>query len=117
MNTKLLIFGLILMLSCKKAEVKPLEQPITQNEPTPVVKTPKLFNLQGNYSEMYCLLNSKGIKPPFNVYTSDTVKVFAKVPSTYPYQATNLEVYVYIDSKLFDSKTNVHTFEKTYIIE
>jgi hypothetical protein len=109
-------------LSCKK------QQPTIQPEPTPQVitstptptvevKTPKLFNLQGTYTEMYCLLNSKGIKPPFNVYKSDTVYIFAKVQSTYPQVNNSLEIRVYLDSKLIDEKQGIHQYEKTLIIE
>lgn len=117
MNTKLLIFGLAIMLSCKKAETK--VEPIVQtqvNDTTPVVKTPKLFNMKGNYKEMACYLNSNYTPIPFNTYKGDTVKVFARIQQTFP-PNYNLEVYIYLDGKLFDQVQNSNTFEKTYIIE
>lgn len=112
MNTKLLIFGLILMLSCKKAEVKTLEPSSrTTQDTVPIVKTSKLFNVKGKWQTIVITVNRNNVTPPVNVYKGDTLNIKAY------HNTNNPLVEVYFDGIYFDSFTGQWEITKTYIIE
>jgi hypothetical protein len=107
---KLLILLTLFVLSCKKAEVKPIEptQTIQQNEP---VKTPKLLNVNGKWQTIVITINRNNVTPPVNVYKGDTLNIKAY------HNTNNPLVEVYFDGVYFDSFTSQREITKTYIIE
>ncbi len=112
MNTKLLIFGLILLMSCKKQQpivIEPTPEPIVQ---TPTPKVQREFKVFGMWSVLSTKLKGKEQTPPFYAYVGDTVNIY--VEAVYNKE---LDFYIYFDNTLIENKKGGRVYKTNIIIK
>ena len=112
MNTKLLIFGLILLMSCKKQQpivIEPTPEPIIQ---TPTPKIQREFKVFGMFSVLSTKLKGVELKNPFYAYVGDTVNIYAE--SLYDKE---LDMYIYFDNTLIENKKGGRVYKTNIIIK
>jgi hypothetical protein len=113
---KLIILLIIGFLSCKKAEVKPIEPeptPIVQPIPPKQERTVKIF---GMWDELKTTLKGKQVIHPFKAFVGDTVLIEAEV-NQYHNEWSTLDIHIYFDEVKQLNIKDVKIYKSTLIIK